>query len=955
MTLQEIDPKLLKNSQHKFVVLSQSRLSRMLNAFNMEQADCIKLIPLLFHVNHPMLPGYVNKKTPCGIPDYFPSTVEKNIAKTISRSFKFQSRAYLKFEIAGLYLMGSTGTLAQSVHSDLDLWVCLSDKLTEWAENDLRKKTALISRWMDSRGIELNCYLVQQDEFETSSQKNLEADSCGNTQNYLLLDEFYRTAVWIAGRMPLWWIVPPGENYKAFVGRLVGDKHINAIDWIDLGDITEIPAAEYFSAALWQLFKSTDSPYKSSLKLLVLEIYARCFPQTGMLSAKYKQLVYEGESELDPYLIVLQYAEKFLENNPQRLEFLRRAFYLKAGSKIQLNKNKPRNWRYQQLKKLVNRWGWNQARLDYLNSRNQWQVNSVIKERVDLVRELNHSYHFISNFARVQGVLDAVSQKELLSLGRMLYAAFERRSGKIEMVNHGIVKSLTEHAVTLSEKTELTNQGRPKKQSQNRGVETSGSTVQHNNKSSWRLYLGMISPSQVAINKTAYTAESFFEVLVWCVCNQVVNANTNFKIYSQNKFYSDSVSRQMVKDIQSLVVTQKAVLGSEAYNQPAKIVEMGIFLNTVNDPLLREKNSNIYSVINQSDGFCWGENRLNLFAQFHLVSVNSWGEYSCKSYSGEDAWIQFFIEHKAILQKMENDLQFYGPGLPGLLEHKRRLSELLDSWQKLMRKSIRQNKAVRYLMSVDKAYLRIDFSGERIQHKIFRQSKRLLNSLTDQVEMDISLYPAENLDLPVIVTKLLKKAATSVHQCYFLQTGRLRYSTYITSPDGYLYYQEHQGAELSHLVDHYQQFFDSLANRLAPEILENNTSIEVNFWVASVESSHKNRRFKKIKSNQYPVSMQYQSVQAIATFNSEQKICFNLFVGEQAYFYRDYGELVYTQLARYMVKHRAKESRYPIFMSDIDLSGVANDLSSIKILEYKRTIEQKLLLCLNRIEQKAAN
>lgn len=742
MTLQEIDPKYLKSCQYKFMRLSEHRLARMLDTFNMEQADCIRLIPMLFHVNHPMLPGYVNKQTPCGIPNYFPSELEKKIAKTVSRSFEFKQRAYRQFDISALYLMGSTGTLAQSTRSDLDLWVCLASKLPESSKSALKKKTLLINQWMLKKSIELNCYLVQQDEFKINREKELEADSCGNTQNYLLLDEFYRTAVWVAGRMPIWWLVPPKENYNQFVKRLFGDKHLDSIEWIDLGGITEIPASEYFSAALWQLLKSIKYPYKSLVKLLLLEIYARCFPRVDLISARYKQLVYDDCKDLDPYLIVLLYAEDFLENNPQRLEFLRRAFYLKAGSKIQLNKNKPKNWRYQQLKKLVERWGWTQTRLTYLNNRNSWKISAVMKERADLVREINHSYHFLSNFGRVQGVLDGENQKDLTSIGRMLYAAFERRSGKIETINYGIVGDLTESAITIVEKSE------------------------QNEK--WQLMPGLINAAKIAIHQIVYTAESFFEVLVWGVCNEIITSQTNIKVYSENIYYTGETARLLVKDLLPLTKQSKPNFSGKTFDHPAQTIMMSIYLNTRSDPLESEKASGIYSITNQKDAFCWGNEQLNLFMQFDVVWLNSWGEYNCKSYAGALACIHFFIEHNKELFDKSCELQFYG-ALPNFKQHKERLLRLFEAWNKLLIKSTHLSKTFRFMMSIGKCYLRIDFSQGKANTKIFKHAKALLMSLSDQVSGELSYVLEENLILPTEIIKIIHKARTDKHHCYFLE------------------------------------------------------------------------------------------------------------------------------------------------------------------------------------------
>ena len=129
MKTTEIDPKEIKLTKNDFIRLSERRFSRMESSLSPVQADKLKLIPLLFHVNHPLLPGYIDKFTPCGIPNYNPSHLEKKIAKTVSQGFEYKARAHLKYRIASLFLMGSMGTLGQSNSSDIDLWICLDERI----------------------------------------------------------------------------------------------------------------------------------------------------------------------------------------------------------------------------------------------------------------------------------------------------------------------------------------------------------------------------------------------------------------------------------------------------------------------------------------------------------------------------------------------------------------------------------------------------------------------------------------------------------------------------------------------------------------------------------------------------------------------------------------------------------------------------------------------------------
>ena len=81
------------------------------------------LMPLLWHVNNPMLPGFVSTDTPAGVIGYRPNREQLLLARRYARGFSEDKRHRLEFPILGLYLMGSMGSLGQTAGSDLDFWL----------------------------------------------------------------------------------------------------------------------------------------------------------------------------------------------------------------------------------------------------------------------------------------------------------------------------------------------------------------------------------------------------------------------------------------------------------------------------------------------------------------------------------------------------------------------------------------------------------------------------------------------------------------------------------------------------------------------------------------------------------------------------------------------------------------------------------------------------------------
>ena len=72
-----------------------------------------------------------------------------------------------------------------------------------------------MEHWAASQGAELHVFLVDPERFASGRRDaELTGEDCGSSQHYLLLDEFFRTALWLAGRTPTWWLVPAEQEER---------------------------------------------------------------------------------------------------------------------------------------------------------------------------------------------------------------------------------------------------------------------------------------------------------------------------------------------------------------------------------------------------------------------------------------------------------------------------------------------------------------------------------------------------------------------------------------------------------------------------------------------------------------------------------------------------------------------------------------------------------------------
>src|SRR5471032_1915908 len=512
-----IDRKVLSQLRARFLKLNEGRMARAMEGLSTRQQAVLTLLPLFFHVNHPLLPGYVSGSTPAGVSGYEPEAHALAEAQRLTRSFSYKTRhGNPPRPIHGLFLMGSLGTLAQAEQSDMDMWVCHASELSQGELAELRKKCQLLEEWAASQGAEAHFFLIDPSRFVRGERDTqLSSEDCGTTQHYLLLDEFYRTAIWLAGRTPLWWLVPVYEEqrYDQYTHTLLSKRFIRANETLDLGHLARIPPGEFIGAGLWQLFKGIESPYKSVLKLLLTEVYASEHPKVQCLSLRFKQAVFANQldlDELDPYIVVYRRIEEYLKarNEPERLELVRRSLYLKVNRKLSAGQ-RTSGWQRRLLERLANEWGWDQRQLALLESRRQWKVRQVASERRALVNELNYSYRFLTQFARTEQTASLIKKRDLNVLGRRLYAAFERKAGKVEFINPGIAPDLAEDTLTLVQSPNRKEPG------------------QHH----WGLYNGSLTALEWEHFAPIKRSRDLLEMLTWCHRNGVIDSSTRLALH----------------------------------------------------------------------------------------------------------------------------------------------------------------------------------------------------------------------------------------------------------------------------------------------------------------------------------------------------------------------------------------------------------------------------------------
>lgn len=418
---------------------------------NPEKASiAFEIIPMLLSLNEPELPGYVpGAEYGCGIYDVGSAkniriAINNFFPETRKRKISYQRHLIKKPVIDSLFLMGSIGTVAQNEKSDYDFWVCTDKKRQSGKIIDiLQLRTEKISRWCQSRyHMEVHFFIMDVKDIRNDDFGRVDEESAGSSQKTFLKEEFYRTLLLVSGKVPFWWVLPPQtdpEDYTRFWQRWVQHDAYDVDDFIDLGSLGDVPREEFLGTTLWHLSKGIKDPFKSLIKMTMMERYLSANFNGPMLCDVIKKRVHDGHGSLrnfDPYLLMIETVLDFYRQSGEfeRLELLRKAFYIKSNPQINRLKliSRNSNYRIDVFKELLKSWDWSLDLCEDLNQIESWSYARHLK----LSAELNN--FFFSIYKQLREALigqekQSINDHDLTLLGRKLYVLFAKRKNKLQL------------------------------------------------------------------------------------------------------------------------------------------------------------------------------------------------------------------------------------------------------------------------------------------------------------------------------------------------------------------------------------------------------------------------------------------------------------------------------------------------------------------------------------------
>jgi len=401
-------------------------------------------IPFLFTVNQPEFPGYVKEiKIPHGIENFQVPPKLQSQLKISNPSFSLQKTVSAEPLIRLFALIGSAGTIAFTPDSDLDFWICGRFSLVDPESIALlRRKCSIIEKWvMDNHKKEVHFFLndidsIKKNIFDEDEEYGLSGTSLGQ----MLKEEFYRSSIIINNVVPFWWAVPSDcsdVQYNEWFSAITGTSLER--EFIDLGNIAGINKGDFLIAALFQIIKSLGNPFKSIIKLGLLERYIHDDKKNPFISNLIKRNVHEGKKDrpsIDAYCLMFDQVYNYYHMNVDdmtSLNIIKTCFYLKVNPRLSMAEKKTGEENFREIMILYTKnWGWDNDTIKHVDNFETWDIESTNKMMNNTKKVILKGYKNILSALGTEINSGSIDNQSLLAINRKIYSHFNPEDNKID-------------------------------------------------------------------------------------------------------------------------------------------------------------------------------------------------------------------------------------------------------------------------------------------------------------------------------------------------------------------------------------------------------------------------------------------------------------------------------------------------------------------------------------------
>jgi adenylate cyclase class 1 len=422
---------------------NRKRLVRALGRLDRDKQAYLRMLPHLLETDVFETRFGLEGVPPCEVWGYTPTLSAMELTRQFFPKIR-PSGARARVRILAVYAMGSLGTVAQTAQSDIDCWICFDGDIDPNAEAGLRRKLDALGLWAESEfGLEAHFFPMRMDDVRDNRFSSGDEESSGSAQALLLKEEFYRTAVRIAGKHLAWWVTPAGVDKPTYDACIQAARRYPVTGrprLEDFGHLAPVPPDEYFGGSLWQMVKAVHSPFKSVLKLGLLETYADPATSHLPLCDRIKRNLFlnrRGARRTDPYASLLSTLRAYYadQGDAEAARLLTESFIFKANLRdILFFLGRPA--RAEDMSLVTTLFGRQCAEMERrCNTSVSWTFDKSLKMGASVRRYMVATYEHIQQALSGGERTDAqINAEDLTRMGRRIAANFSPRPHKVMRV-----------------------------------------------------------------------------------------------------------------------------------------------------------------------------------------------------------------------------------------------------------------------------------------------------------------------------------------------------------------------------------------------------------------------------------------------------------------------------------------------------------------------------------------
>ena len=540
--------------------------------------------------------------------------------------------------------------------------------------------------------------------------------------------------------------------------------------------------------------------------------------------------------------------------------------------------------------------------------------------------------------ARSDNVRASISTGDLNLLGRKLYAAFQRKAGKIEIINPGIAPSLAEENLSFWRRTPTAGGPGP---------------------DDWLLFRDLESLADTFWQSPIRRAGSLVELVLWCQCNGLLSPSTRLNL-RQETTETEAPAVLTVKDLRGMTAFIRQHLGvlqppaREALMAPVRPEAHLLLVNVGVDPQASLTGRGLHKLSEQHDSLGFSGGRDNLVATIEQVTINSWREVSLQRYITGDALVQCLKNLLALVARnpaSPASVEVWCAGGSHAQAITRRIRDLVEDVTRQFFAGGTGPHPVRYLLKVDKRWFVLRFEGLEPGFIGLASDEELMDYLArPQADYTPVVPDRYALQYDPAFRAVCNACQPDVTQMFWQPSGeRIRF--WVTDETGSLYgwSQPWSGGRRQALVP-LMRFLENLAERRQLRQMAGAESPSAELICSEVIVQAGEARLERTPLAPESLAVDGMELQAVGVQQGDGSVRFDLFCDEQEFSFQEYGDQQMAAVAHFVRQRRRHHETYPVYLTDLHLPHDLDpqmwqqELQTCQYVWYR----QRLQLALNR-------